>query len=219
MKAPFVKSEYKSYGLTVRPRDGATGAHDTILVSFLRKYGEYWYCVSEKVDDERHLHAGVFLKKATTRSNVTIMLKRAFKDLEDDEKRVLARGVRIMYDMNFIEEYMNKDEDIEIISDNMAEPAYLEGYWPPAKDQDRAKAQSATDKYYAKLECLWYEHQSPGVEVRYENVCAFLSRMMNKERLIRVISDDKKLKSTAQALARYIRKDDRYVVPLAPWEV
>lgn len=218
MKAPYVRSEYKSYAFTVRPRDGATVTHDGLLVSFLRKYCQYWYVVSEKTEEERHLHAGAFFKKAHTRCNMTIMLKRVFKDMEDDEKRVLAKGVRIMYNMDFIEEYLNKDDDTVVISDNMAEASYLEGYWPPTQEQDRAKAQMAVDKYYAKLECLWYEHQSPGVEVRYETVCAFLSRMMNKERLIRVIADDRKLKQTAMALSRYIRKDDRYVVELAPWE-
>lgn len=218
MKAPFVKQEYKSYALTVRPRDGATITHDGLLVTFLRKYCQYWYVVSEKLDEERHLHAGVFFKKAQTRSNVCLMLKRVFKDLDDDEKRVLGKGVRIMYNLDFIEEYLNKDDDTVVVSDNMAEAKHLEGYWPPSKDQERAKASMATDKYYAKLECLWYEHQSPGVEIRYDTVCAFLSRMMNKERLIRVIVDDRKLKQTAMALSRYIRKDDRYVVELAPWE-
>ena len=215
MKPPAGPKKYQSYALTVRPRDGATGFHDQIMSDFVKKYCEYYFVVSEKLDSDRHLHAGLFLKKATSRSDLCCMIKRAYRMLDDDEKRVLVKGVRIMYNMDFIENYLDKDDDTEEVLKNLPEANFLEGYWPPTSDQMKAKAEQAVDKYYAKLEYLWYQYQNPGVEVNYQSVCMFLSRMMNAEREIRVIADDRKLKQTAMALARYIRKDVSYVVALA----
>ena len=211
--------KYRSYAITVRPLDGATNVHDDLLCKFVRKYCEYYYIVSEKTDDERHLHAGLFLKKPTSRSNFSLMIRRVFADLSDDEKRVLNQGIRIMYNMDFIENYLDKDDDTELVLQNLPEQGHLESYWPPSKEQEKAKAKAAVDKYYANLEYLWYQHQSPSVEVNYESCARFLSRMMYCDRLIRVLRDDKAIAQTAKHLMRYISKDDRYVPALPPWEI
>lgn len=218
MRVPNTPSKYQSYALTIRPLDGATDIHDDILCRFVRKYCEYYYIVSEKTDYERHLHAGIFMKKMTSRSDLSIMLKRIFKDFSPEEKRVLNQGIRIMYNIDFVENYLDKDDDTELILQNLPEAAHLEAYWPPSKEQEKAKARAAVDKYYANLEYLWYQHQNPSVEVTYETCCRFLSRMMYSDRLIRVLRDDRAISQTARHLSRYIRKDDRYIPSLAAWE-
>lgn len=215
---PTTPVKYKTYALTIRPLDGATRFHDDILCKFVRKYCEYYYIVSEKLDDERHLHAGIFLKKALPRSNISQMLKRIFRDLTDEEKRVLNQGIRIMYNMDFIDNYLNKDDDTELVLRNLPEASCLESYWPPSKEQEKAKAKAAVDKYYANLEYLWYQHQNPSVEINYDTCARFLSRMMYSDRLVRVLRDDKAHAQCAKHLSRYLRKDESYVPPLAPWE-
>lgn len=217
MIPPSVKKSYKSYAVTVRPRDGATLLHDNLLTEFARKYCDYYHIVSEKLETDRHLHAALFLKRGVSRSNFLLMVKRVFKMLDDDEKRVLNQGVRIMYNADFMDEYLDKDDDTEVIASNRPETHSLDAYWPPSAEQEKAKASQAVDKYYAKLEMYWNQHRGPGVEQTYENVCAFVSDMMNDKRVIRVISDDRKLKATARALQRYMTRA-HYVVSLDPWE-
>lgn len=218
MKPPAAAKKYQSYAVTVRPRDGATSEHDDILINFVKKYCEYYYVVSEKLDRERHLHGGLFFKKKYTRSDVTIMLKRCYRELDDDEKRVLARGVRIMYNMDFIDNYLDKDDETEEVCKNLPEAKFLEGYWPPTAEQQKARADKAVDKFYANLEYLWFQHQRPGVEINYHSVSCFLDRMMCKDRLIRCIPNDDRFKQTARMLVRYLSKSSTYVVPLRPWE-
>ena len=122
---PTVTNKYQAYAITVRPLDGATSEHDNLLCAFVQKYCEYYYIVSEKLDDERHLHCGIFLKKPLTRSNLSIMLRRVFKTFSDDEKRVLAGGLRIMYNIDFIRTYLDKDDDTELILNNLPEDGHL----------------------------------------------------------------------------------------------
>ena len=122
---PSVNNKYQSYAITVRPLDGATSEHDNLMSAFVQKYCEYYYIVSEKLDDERHLHCGIFLKKPLTRSNLGVMLKRVFKNLADDEKRVLVGGIRIMYNIDFIRTYLDKDDETELILNNLPEVSHL----------------------------------------------------------------------------------------------
>lgn len=214
---PTAAKTYKSYAFTLRPRDGCVLRHDNKTVAWLRRYCDYYACHAEGVDEGRHLHCGLYLKKAVTRSNIALMLVRAFRDvLEDDEIRVLKGGIRIMYNRDFIDNYMTKEE-YEEVAVNMPEAACLDGYYPPSEEQEMAKALKAVDKYYAKLEAYWFQYQPPATEMTYHNVAAFLSRLMNELRLIRVIADDRKLKTTARALKRYMTKE-HYVVTLDPWE-
>lgn len=215
---PHVPSKYKSYALTVRPLDGATSVHDDLLCQFAQKYCEYYYIVSEKLDSERHLHAGLFFKKTYTRSALSMMIKRVYKDLSDDEKRVLNQGLRIMYNFDFIENYLDKDDDTELLLKNLPEKAHLEGYWPPSKDQDKAKAVAATDKFYANLEYLWYQHVPPGVECSKLTTQSFLFDMMFNKRLIKVMRDRKAIITTSEMLYWYITKTSTAQIEPAPWE-
>lgn len=215
---PTAVDKYKSFALTIRPKDGAGPVHDDLLCKFVQKYCEYYYVVSEKLGMDRHLHAGIFLKKPLSRGEVCTMLVRVYRELEDDEKRVLRQGVRIMYNFDFISSYLDKDDDTEVVLNCLPEEAHLESYWPPSKAQAKAKAAAAVDKYYANLERLWYEHVSPGVEVRRETVRNFLFDMMYSKRLIRVIRDDKSILQTAKHLERYISRTLVCDIVPPPWE-
>lgn len=212
-------STYRSYAFTFRPRDGVKGEHDDVLVKWIRKNCEYYYLVSEKLDAERHLHCGVFLKRAKTRSNFSQDMARLFaKYIDDDERRVLKRGVRIMYNYDFIQNYLDKDDDTDVLLSNLPERQRLDAYWPPSAEQEKAQAMAATDKYYAKLELLWNTHISPGVECTRETCRDFLFDMMYAKRLIRVLRDDKAIVSVAKNLHRYVTKMSRSDVDVAPWD-
>lgn len=210
---------YKTFAITIRPRDGATEDHDSIITTWLRKKCEYYYLVSEKLDADRHLHCGVFLKSPMTRSNFSNTVSRLFSSyLDTDEMRVFKRGVRIMYNFDFIQNYLDKDDDTEVILANLPEQGRLESFWPPSEEQAKARASAATDKHYAKLELLWNTHVPPGVECTPANCRNFLFDMMYSKRLIKVVRDDKTIIQTAKHLHRYVTKMSVSNVEIAPWE-
>lgn len=212
-------SAYKSYAITVRPLDGATHVHDDAIMKFLRKYCEYYYAVSEKTGTERHIHAGLFMKKAVIPSNMKLMLRRVLPMLSDDERRVLNQGVKIMYNMDFITNYLDKDDDTEVLMNCLPEEATLDSYWPPSKDQQKAQAMKATDKFYANLEFLWFQHMLPNTEISKQSCQDFLFSMMFEKRLIKVLRDRKAILTTSEMLFWYLSKANRGVIERPPWEV
>lgn len=211
-------SKYQSFAITFRPRNGVTDKHITKFMKYVRRTCTYYHVVTEKSNEERHLHAGLFLTAAKLKANVITDLKRLDPTLDDEEKRNINRGVRIQYNLDFIQNYLDKDDDTVVIGSNLPEKGRLESYWPPMEEQRLAMAQKATDKYYANLEALWYQHTPPNQPVTKENCVMFLGDMMFNERKIRVMRDDKHIKNVAVMLTRYLTKETRLTVEWAPWE-
>lgn len=218
MTPPTVVQSYKSYAVTVRPRDGVTSDQIVKFMKWVRKVSTYYFVVTEGETTGRHIHAGVFLAKAMSRSNFSTALVRQFPELDNDEARILRTGVRIQYDINFIETYLAKDEEVVLISSNLPEIGKLEGFWPPAREQAKAKAAKAVDKYYANLEFHWNESRGPSHEPTKDNCLDFVFEMMFKKRLIRSHDDDRKLKRVALTLRRYLLKMDKHDIEWSPWE-
>lgn len=211
-------SKYTSYAITFRPRNGVTDAHITKFMKYVRRTCQYYYVVTEKCDDARHLHAGIFLSIPKSKSNIATDLKRIDPTLDDDEKRNIGRGIRIQYNFDFIQNYLDKDDDTVLVAKNLPEVARLDTFWPPPEEQRLAQSKKAVDKYYANLEALWYIHTPVALEVNKDNCCDFLFNLMYNLRLIRVIKDDKTIKQTAINLMRYLQKTTRHTLEWAPWE-
>ena len=203
---------YKTYAITVRPRTGITDVQVQRLSDWVKKQCEYYHVVTEKNDDERHLHAGLFLKKEKERKNVISMLLNQMKELDGEERTVLRKGVKVMYNMDFIDNYLDKDDDTKVIVSNLPDQ-YL-GFPEKAEDLNRK-----ADPYYAKLEKLWYEHQNTGVEVCGQTCRDFLFDMMYNKRLIRIIADDKRIMQVARHLMRYLKKSTVCNLEVPPWEL
>lgn len=111
----------KSYALTVRPLDGITDAQISKLSKWIRKNCDYYHLVTEKTMAERHVHAALFLKSEKSRSNVLQMIMQQFKDLSTTEKSVLRRGLKIMYNGDFIKNYLDKDDDTVVVMSSLPE--------------------------------------------------------------------------------------------------
>lgn len=218
MSPPAVVPSYKSYAVTVRPRDGVTPEQITKFMKWVRKMCVYYYVVTEGEGATRHIHAGLFMYKAQKRSNLCTALVRQFPELDNEESRILKAGVRVQYDINFIESYLTKDEEVIEIASTLPEVGKLEGFWPPAAEQAKAKAAKAVDKYFAKLEMLWNEHRGPSVEVTQKNVGDFLFDMMYDTRAIRCIVDPKRGKQTVTVLLNYLSRKTVCDYDWAPWE-
>lgn len=178
---------------------------------------DYYHVVTEKQGSQRHVHAGIVLKQPTTKSNLGVMVKRLFKDFDTAEQRVLLQGVKIMYNMDFIDHYLNKDDDTVVISTCLPEAGHMEKYFPPKPNTDAVRTKKCS-AYYHELEHLWYEHKQPHEEVNTMCVRDFLFKMMYSLRIIPVIRDDKTIIQTARHLCRWLNKSETSTIELPPFE-
>lgn len=207
----------KSYAVTIRPRDGITDDHITRFMKWVRKACEYYHVVTEKTDHERHVHAGLFLKSSASRSNVVTQMTRMFDGLSSEEKRVLRNGIKIMYNGDFIKNYLDKDDGTVVVASSLPEVACMEAYFPP-KPQPKVSQAKKCSHYYHELETLWYTYNGPTVEVNSLTCRDFLFRMMYSDRVLAVIRDDKQIIQVSRHLTRWLNKADSSSIVLPPFE-
>ena len=202
-------SKYQAYAITLRPSGGVNDEQLTTFVKWVTKYSTYSLVVTEKEGSDRHIHAGVFLKAPTLKGNVWKLLVRLPLSLSDTEKRVFQQGLKPMFNHDWID-YCRKGDSTQILHSNLPESECLESYFP-TKTAERSYVKKSSP-YYLKLEGLWYEHVSPGVEVNPRNIRNFLFKMMYSERLIDVIKDDKQIIQVSRHLSRFISKADESTI-------
>jgi len=200
-----------SYAITFRPRSGVTDPQCSTILNWARKSCTYYYVITEKEDDARHVHAALFLKKATSISNLATTLTRLFPSLSSEELAVFRKGIKSMYNKDFLETYMQKGDSTVVLATCLPEMATLDSYFADVPNPKK-RGPSHADPYYANLEKLWFEHKRPIDECNPENLRHFLMAMMNKKRLIRVISDNRKIFQLSCSLSRYINKEESFNV-------
>lgn len=212
--------KFATFAITVRPRNGISDAQVRLVTHWIKKRSTYYHVVTEKTGLSRHLHAGMYLKTAVTRSNLLTVLIRLGKSLElqDDELSVLRSGLRIMYNGDFVSEYLDKGDDTEVIATNLPEVSHLEKYYPPKPAEPSAQKAARHSAQYWELEKLWYEYMRPMDEVNTENARHFLFQMMYSKRLIPVLRDDKAIIQVARHLVRWINKTEFSTIELPPFE-
>jgi len=212
--------KFKTFAITLRPRDGITMDQCKDVLQWIRKRSEYYRVVTEKRGCARHLHAAMFLKVAVTRSNFSVVFTRLLRkfELDSEELVVAAKGIRILYSSDFITSYLNKDDDTEVLGDNMPEAGKLTSWFPPKVETIQKKG-SRHSAYYWHLESLWMEHRPPAVEVDTVNMRNFLFDMMYNKRLIAVIRDDKAIIQTARHLCRWVKREHESTIHMAPFEL
>lgn len=207
--------KFNTFAVTVRPRSGVSNAHINLYTEWVKKYAEYYYIVTEKFDDERHIHSAVFLKKKVARSNVCTMLLRLFKDLDSDERSVLQKGVKVLYSNSFLVEYMNKGDSTVLVERNLPELSVLECYYPPkpacAPTGRRLNMHSTMEEY----ERLWRIHVSSLVEVNTSTVRDFLFDMQYNKRVIGLL-DDRRLIQHSRWFTRWFHRAESCPLSFLP---
>lgn len=196
---------FTTFAITIRPLNGVTDQQIDSFSKFVKKHCTYYYIITEKTNDERHIHSALFFKIPKTRSNVCTYLVRLFKDLSAPEKAVLQQGVKILYSNDFIEKYMNKGDDTIVIERNLPEVSSLEAFYPPKPLTVSVTRQLHLHDFMNKLESLWRIHMAPHTEIETSNARDFLFNMMYNERVIGLM-DDKKIIQTARHLVRWMNK-------------
>lgn len=209
--------KFQSYALTIRPMDGITDSQISLTTKWIKRNCDYYHIVTEKTGTERHVHAGIFLKTPKTRSNISQMLMQLFKDLTTTEKSVLRKGIRIMYNGDFVKNYLNKDDDTLVIESSLPEQGHMESYFPP-KPEPKDSTTKKCSLYYHELERLWFEHRGPATEVNTLTTRDFLFDVMYNKRVLPVIRDDKQIIQVSRHLTRWLNKVDVSTIELPPFE-
>ena len=211
-------SVFKTFAFTIRPLDGVTDEHVSSTMAWCRRNAQYYHIITEKSGSQRHIHAGVFLKKERSKGDVCKMLLNLFRALTPQEKSVLRQGVKIMYNWDFISVYLDKDDETEVIGSNLPEKSSLESWFPPKPVSTVEGKTRKCSIYYHELEALWYKHQPVTAEVNTVVARDFLFKMMYSLRVLPVIRDDKMIVQTARHLVRWLNKAESNTIELPVFE-
>ena len=195
----------RSFAITFRPTDGVTDEQVASFSKWVQKKTTYHFLITEKTGWERHIHAGFILEKPVTRSNVLTMMLRLFPDLSATEKSVFRTGIKIMYNSDWINKYLQKDDDTVMISKNLPDHT-LDSYFPPPLEPLPTRKSKKCSLMYHELEKLWYEKHPAEYEVNTRTVRDFLWKIMYHDRIWPMIEDDKKKCQVSKNLVRWLNK-------------
>jgi len=211
-------SKFSTFALTIRPTEGVSDDDIKSTMGFLRRTAEYYHVVTEKLGSQRHIHAAVCFKTPVSKGEVATKLIRLFKEYSPQEKAVLRKGIKIMYNMDFINNYLDKDDDTVVIASNLPEAGHLESYFPPKPLSLEEGKERKCSVFYHELERMWYENRNPSYEVNTVTIRDFLFEMMYSKRCLPVIRDDKGIIQTARHLTRWLNKATSSTIELPVFE-
>lgn len=202
--------EYKAYAFTVRPKNGIVKGSP--LERDLEKWiksKDYGCFVYEMEDEARHLHGCVFLNEACKKGNIAKALKRIQSRTDPDwsaaAHKVLQNGLKIMYNDDFIDEYMIKDNPLSY--DNR--PDRTDDFYPSDAEQDRVMAKSnAVDQRYHRISTMYLDEHTgvicPSPKLYLKHVALWVFDAMFIRKTIAVIQSGKNRKEFVECLYMYI---------------
>ena len=202
---------YKSYAITIRPKNGLSRKTEEEVVKFLKKQ-HHAFAVLEGEDEARHLHGQIWFEKPKVKGDINKSLERICERTIDDwtpaQKVVLRGGTKIAYNDDFVETYCQKENDPRIIYNS---PPDGGDYYPSVEEQEKVKSSAnAVDKRYHRLsekfkEWLpeWEDYKYPSA-TRKERVANFLIDAMFKSKTEMVIADKKARLQLCDCLTSYI---------------
>jgi len=217
----YTAQKFRTYALTMRPRNGVTTNQISAVTKWIKKRCSHYHIVTEKTGAALHIHAALYLKVDVEKSNLTQVWIRLMKaqSLDSKELAVARKGVKIMYNNDWVSTYLDKDDDTVVIESCLPELESLIQHYPPKPVTATAAKARKCSAYYHELEALWEKHKRPLLEVNSENCRHFLFNMMYNERCINVIRDDKQIIQTARHLTRWLNKASESTIQLAPFEL
>lgn len=208
---------FRSFCFTIRPKDGITNECVDSIVKWLKRHPQYAIAVLEMEGICRHLHAQIFYDEPKNKGDITKQLKRIVFDnsklnceLEiEQQKRILAQGVKIAYN-DWFEHYLlcndDKAEPPNIVYDKL--PDNTNDFYPTEEEQESVKTIStAVDKRFAELElsCKAYLQDQPYSQI---NIAKFLSWAMFIDRSLKVVIQQRDRVALCISLHAYINKQN-----------
>lgn len=205
---------YRSYCLTIRPRDGLKEPTLDKLQKWLTRQ-DYAVAVLEMNDVARHMHAQVWLNQPRARGDVNKQLQRileaTIEDFDRAQLKVLRNGTKIAYSdwyLDYLTENSEKDPATIIIN---KPPEATMAFYPTEEEQDEVRIRaSSIDPRFADLEIKYYHWQDlkQASAPTEHNVARFLCYAMYQERTIKVITQQRDRSSLCKTLFAYINKSN-----------
>lgn len=204
---------FRSFGITIRPRDGITDDCVKNVVKYLNRHPQYAVAVLEKEDTERHLHAQVWYDDPKYKGDIKKQLVRIVSNSKlvhewDLPQKQHTIFVKIAY-KDWYNDYL-LENDLKIDSPNILinnPPLETDGFYPTQDEQDKVQAiATSVDPRFAKLEqdCLVYLN---GSAITLRNIAVYLSFAMYVERSIKVVIHKRDRTALAQSLYAYMKKE------------
>lgn len=199
---------YKTWTINIRPTQGITDEQIAALTRFGHRSDYHLHGV-EKESTERHSHMGVYLPRFSTKSNICnrLLAMPAFRMLDENERRRLRAGVKIMYNTDFVMGYIGdeakKDAYTEASRNLPDDLDILDTYYP---DKDDTQAKKPLSIWYNTMEKHWRVENPVRNPRDLDTLQNFLYRLMYRDRVIEVISDPRIFKNKLQSLYYYIKK-------------
>lgn len=200
--------KFKSFCITVRPKAGLHGSYAEAIEKYIRKQ-KYFVYNYEKEDEARHIHAQIFFDDPVRKSNIQTALKRIAEKHDENwnpaSRKVLVSGVKIAYSDNFMDNYITKDSEVEML--NWNPPVDTEPYYPTKEEQEKVKAKAnAKDQYFHRLSELWNEKNKDYIIHinTLKDIGLFIYDQMFVDKTIPVVRDDRQRKQIVKAAMHYI---------------
>jgi len=200
---------YRSFALTVRPRDGISDETVDAMKKWLTKC-EHSVAVLEKDTVERHLHAQIWFSATKARGDICKQLQRicerTIQDWDTAQLKVLRTGVKIAYSDWYLDYLVENDlkEKPNIILNNP--PDKTMDYYPTEEEQENVKAvKTAVDPRMAQMEieCLEYLGER---DITKRNVAEYLADAMFVKRTMKCILQQRDRKALCETLHAYMNK-------------
>lgn len=222
------KAKYCTFSATYRPAGGVTDAEIDIIRKKLR--GAKHYLITEKTGEARHCHWCWETKVPKVTANAKAPFYIALKEQASPETKMsVAFKVRIWYNLDFLQEYMEKPDDHVTISQDLPSPLVFN--FPPPDDK-RAVREFEDPWFTTQMNLFLADHEADvkryletkqygsfhvrdaatvGLTLK-ETVAYWLTQRMYS-RAISVIHDPRVLKNKVKALHhcifRHLFGDDK----------
>ncbi len=171
--------KYNSFGITLRTRVGINPGLKSGFDKWIKSldYGAY---VFEKEGTDEHIHAQIWIDEARTRGNVKRPCDKLIRKYFDPEdyKLSIASCVRIAYSDEFVDQYMEKEN--ELVYSKIPPDVDREKYYPSEDEQELAQQKVHSKNLWVReLEVLWNQHATEEEKATINDftVAEFLSRM------------------------------------------
>jgi len=205
---------FRSYCITIRPRDGITDETIDGIKKWLLKCS-HAVAVLEKSEHERHLHAQIWTDTPKARGDICKQMQRicerTIKDWDTSQLKVLRTGVKIAYSDWYLDYLVENDlkEAPHIIVNNP--PQKTMEYYPTEEEQNNVQIlKTAVDQRMADLEikCLEYlgKKELKDTTITMKLVAEYLADAMFMSRTIKCVLQQRDRKALCITLHAYMNR-------------
>jgi len=205
---------YKSFALTIRPREGINDQTVQECVKFAKKFS-FSFGALEKTKDiqARHLHIQIWSDDPKRKADIAKQLQRICEktiDLWDNAQlKVLRSGIKIAYSDWYLDYLVENDEKIE--TDEIGEiiinnpPDKSMEYYPTEDEQEALKNKiNAVDPRFHQMEVELKEFMNEDTPITMNVVASYLATSMYKTRTMKVILAKRDRISLCESLYNYV---------------